>query len=907
MKKCLWVALAWFYFAFSLSAEPKKILMAGSSYMAGGSYGSQVLQVFTYLPVMDGYDRPAIGTHIGAGADTTDHAYGRTAALGEGGDDMDPIYWVSGGVTNGVIYNSSAVAGGQTWDAFVMVAGSLEHSDRNANVDPRQTMGNEATVRTNWATIASWVLQHSPDCKLYLQEAHARPGNYSVYPTPFSDEADMQSDNTATVEGAQNVLNARYGTNTAEICHIGKAWEHFGWDNSSDGLYRYYTSSVDHHGGSRGELLTAMIDYATVYQEDVSGIYEKNTDICYISTDHLELGPNGTNDVLDQIRVMNLVPEGDEDPVTLEQWKELARVADKSVFLAGDANLDGVVDTIDYQIVSGNEGVVSSNSVWRDGDFDADGDVDSADLSILNESMGLAILTDVARIDVAEGASSNVLVSLSQAPVSATTVQVVRISGDSDLNVAAGSELVFTTSGWSNAQVVSFSADLDEDAENGIAGFELRASGAVSAPLEVAESDPDVGVVCLPTELLVAEGSDAVFSVYLDRLPQASVTVQVVRLSGDTNLSLSGSTSLVFSTNSWNVSQEVLVQASEDADQTDGSALLRFQSDQSASLTVMATEVDNDRTPFYSGSLLKWNLNTAAGKVYSTNASDVAAGIVSDGVSGVITAAPASVVVSSSNGLGQRDCDDPTIATALGSGHYYSWSIEPEAPNALTVTGLYLKTENNTPMSGVIFASVSGFNDGDQLQVISYGAQETSIDLRDDIRFSGITNSLEFRLYGYDADSEYDYLILGNAYSSADNTDDLIVSGALYGEVSGQDDVDSDGLPDSWEVQHFGSSAAIDPDAVSSNGINSILEAYIAGLDPTSGSASFAATTDFSGSGNLIQWNAVTGRTYKIFWTTNLQQSMSLIASNITESAFTDTVHTVYPNGFYQIEVELSP
>ena len=55
--------------------------------------------------------------------------------------------------------------------------------------------------------------------------------------------------------------------------------------------------------------------------------------------------------------------------------------------IAGDANVDGIVNALDYNKVIGSLGM-TSGAVWNDGDFDQDGDVDYADLSVLLSNFG---------------------------------------------------------------------------------------------------------------------------------------------------------------------------------------------------------------------------------------------------------------------------------------------------------------------------------------------------------------------------------------------------------------------------------------------------------------------------------------------------------------------------------------
>ncbi len=124
-------------------------------------------------------------------------------------------------------------------------------------------------------------------------------------------------------------------------------------------------------------------------------------------------------------------------------------------------------------------------------------------------------------------------------------------------------------------------------------------------------------------------------------------------------------------------------------------------------------------------------------------------------------------------------------------------------------------------------------------------------------------------------------------------------------------DEDSDGLPDWWETQYFGGATNAESTATCSNGVNSILEAYVAGLDPTDPDALFEMIRLGSDAGDtdryVLQWNLVSNRLYTIYWASNLFSEFSLLQSNVTADAFTDTVHSINNDGFYRIEVDLVP
>ncbi len=118
-------------------------------------------------------------------------------------------------------------------------------------------------------------------------------------------------------------------------------------------------------------------------------------------------------------------------------------------------------------------------------------------------------------------------------------------------------------------------------------------------------------------------------------------------------------------------------------------------------------------------------------------------------------------------------------------------------------------------------------------------------------------------------------------------------------------DADSDGLPDSWELEYFGGATNASPDALAANGLNTVLEAYIAGLDPTH-PEDFFHIADFrmQDSVRVIEWTAISGRVYSVSWTSNLLNGFSL-QTNIAWPQASYTGQMDQASGFYRLDVQL--
>ncbi len=126
---------------------------------------------------------------------------------------------------------------------------------------------------------------------------------------------------------------------------------------------------------------------------------------------------------------------------------------------------------------------------------------------------------------------------------------------------------------------------------------------------------------------------------------------------------------------------------------------------------------------------------------------------------------------------------------------------------------------------------------------------------------------------------------------------------AVVGAVAPPIDGNGNGLPDWWEKLYF-DNPFVQATDLCANGYNTVLDAYVAGFDPTDPNGWFGITRL---AGNTIEWGAVSGRVYSIYWTANLPAGFQLLESNWTGGTYTDTLHVGQPKGFYKIEAGLAP
>jgi hypothetical protein len=95
-------------------------------------------------------------------------------------------------------------------------------------------------------------------------------------------------------------------------------------------------------------------------------------------------------------------------------------------------------------------------------------------------------------------------------------------------------------------------------------------------------------------QVSVPEGGSNTFGIKLSSAPTGTVTVGVARVSGDTDITVSGGASLTFDPGNWNTYQTVTLAATEDADADDGTALIRCTAAGYGSADVTVTEADNE-------------------------------------------------------------------------------------------------------------------------------------------------------------------------------------------------------------------------------------------------------------------------------------------------------------------------
>ena len=572
---------------------------------------------------------------------------------------------------------------------------------------------------------------------------------------------------------------------------------------------------------------------------------------------------------------------------TTNTWNEW-----QTVTLAASNDVDVVTDTATLQcFISGANPIrVSVETIEND--------------------FGVVLSTNA--LTIAENNKNTFLLKLSMPPAIPVTVNITNTEGDDSISVKTGSSLTFDSSNWSIAQLVTLSAADDPDIVNGTATILCSGSDLIPNSLIVTEEDDDtVAPLTFPKFLEIPEGSNATFAVKLSAIPLNSFTVLVSKVSGDANLSITPNIELTFEPDNWDTNQYVSITASEDPDKKNGDAIFRCSTafsditNEYVNIVAIETDKDSEAATFQDG--VDGYTGTVDTYLRSGSQSDTNYGTDS---SGSLTSRRPLLIswnldsLSSTNGV-----DSVTIQLSVEKGsndarfplEVYAIKKPWQETNATwnTTDGTTIWQEG-----GAVGAEDRGILVGtaDVPKAVNKTIYSLMINLNTDgLAYvqNAIANPAEN--YGFHFWKEKGISGTRKCYFREKSDVELRPKLTVYMSEKENFDSDGDGLPDEWEQKHF-KNLLVDAESFSSNGINTIRQAYIAGINPTN--ADSFLTLD---SITPLTWNTVSGRVYNIYWTSNLLNGFQLLETNLTDGVFTDATYNAEDKGFYKIEVQLAP
>ena len=259
--------------------------------------------------------------------------------------------------------------------------------------------------------------------------------------------------------------------------------------------------------------------------------------------------------------------------------------------------LDGSdqVTSVDYFSTSGHLANYIDTAVGPDGAIYygsvSNGQIRRAQFNPIAQS--LIVTPTLSQTD--EGGRTAFSVCLATRPASNVTVTTARTSGDSDLTVFSGATLTFTPANYATPQGVVLAAAKDPDTAADDAVFTVSSIGltAQTVALRAIDNEP-LGLVVSVSTLAVPEAGSTGFNVRLSSAPAGNVTVTVSRTSGDTDVSVTTGSSLVFTPANYATPQDVAVSAGNDADAIADTAVVSVQAPGMVTQTVNVTVSDDD-------------------------------------------------------------------------------------------------------------------------------------------------------------------------------------------------------------------------------------------------------------------------------------------------------------------------
>ncbi len=450
---------------------------------------------------------------------------------------------------------------------------------------------------------------------------------------------------------------------------------------------------------------------------------------------------------------------------------------------------------------------------------------------------------------------------------------------------------------WVSGASTNHGWGFSEEVSNGCEWTSVFANGggdsgnSINPTLVVEYDDGSVAIITATNAVNVSEGSTNTFNVKLSLQPSASVTVNTAWVSGDTDISVTLGADLTFTTNNWSNYQTVTLSATEDSDWVNGSATLRCSSPEMSDVDITATELDNDTDPSL---LLPFSepFENSGENAVTNGALNGQHGWTGGGTvqTGTVHAGSQALRLQNETAVHAFDGAEANVTVEFHAKFVRGEASQPDAGTAVAIfqinnDGHLVAYSNTTPIT------LTGTTLTDEWHhfkaQLDYNAQtwELRVDdvlLVDDFAFYSAQS--DFTKIAFTSGSEPAFF---DAFSVANSE-------------PADDDTDGDGLPDSWENQYGGLS--LNPTNTAANGINTVLETYIAGLNPTNATSSF----ELSNTRNTLEWESISDRIYTVYWTSNLLTgTFQRLEPDITGSPFTDTNHPSAEKCFYKIEVKL--
>jgi lysophospholipase L1-like esterase len=403
-----------------------------------------------------------------------------------------------------------------------------------------------------------------------------------------------------------------------------------------------------------------------------------------------------------------------------------------------------------------------------------------------------------------------------------------------------------------------------------------------------------VGVPSIP------EGGTNTYSIRLFPAPSVNETVTVARVSGDIDLTVAGSSQIVFTPANGTNWMTVSIAASADLDNVNGSTFFRSAAPGRRSVDTKVSELDGA----FGKQLLPFEETFESGDAGDLGAVNGQHGWISDSINNVVT-------------TNQTHGGSQSLEIKSGS-----VSQIFEAASNLVQVSYWTMPSTGTTNPPVPAGATAAFWFGTNGQVFAYsnsalmevtnaGLQESEWN-RFDVSCNYDMHLWSLDINGTNVISDYGFYANLDTFSSvqffnsdeAMYLDDLTVSNAVAAVQ-----FFANGVPGGWLADHgltvddAGAFSDTDEDGFQA------WEEWVAGTLPTNRTSKFKIITqNMQSTENMISWNpVVTGRLYSVYWSSNLLSEFEILASNLISGVFSDEPHGVDRQGFYRVEVRLAP
>jgi lysophospholipase L1-like esterase len=471
------------------------------------------------------------------------------------------------------------------------------------------------------------------------------------------------------------------------------------------------------------------------------------------------------------------------------------------------------------------------------------------------------IFTSVGVPVIPEGGTGTYSIRLFPAPVVNETVTVARVSGDTDLNVAGSSTLIFTPANGTNWMTVTLSAAADSDTSNGSAFF--RCSSPARRSVDTKVSEFDIGYALPFSETFEA---------------------------GETN---AGTPAAVSGQHGWVSDSPFNVVTTNEAhgglqSLKIGSGTVRHSFNSSSN----AVHISYWAMPYLSATNPPVPADASAVFWFGTN--------------GEVSAySNSSLVQISSSGLQTPGWNKFDVVCDYTS---QAWSLDINGTNVIRDFGFY---SSQSAFSEIQFISLDAPMYLDDLNIsnaVYYALQVSSTAGGIVSSTGGIYKKGASVQVSATADPYYDFTGWIGALSGASNPVAVVMdSDKIIGAVFSAQLL-TNSVPAWWLAQN--GLATNDAGALSDTDGDGMpaWQEWIAGTVPTNGMSRFEmAAQSLQGAEKTISWSSETGRLYSVYWSPDLLSGFEVLASNLTAGIFTDTTHGAESQGFYQITVNPEP